>query len=232
MAILLTVLGSVHRNGHAVRDDNSDRIGVMKTARGFALLASVSLLGVNAVAQHHEHGKGELTLSTQDDLLVAEFITDQHTAFGFESNDPTDAQYAEMARVAGILMAKDKLFTVDAGSACDRIDASLDRVGPKGGLESLDAMDDGDDHHDDHDTHDHEAHAEHSEHTEHEEQDMHRDVTVRLVFRCAKAPRIETVRVSAFEQLPGLETVVVTALTATKQSQATLTPGRTQWRVR
>ncbi|NRA30420.1 MAG: DUF2796 domain-containing protein [Parvularculaceae bacterium] len=217
----------------------------MNKSFGLAFAASISALAASAVAQHHEHGKGQLTLSTEGNMLVAEFMTDQHTAFGFEGKPKDANQNASMAKGEALMTATGNLFTVATGSTCERVEVTVDVMGPQGGLGSLDSShddhDDHDDHHDheheehhgDHsDHHDHDAHDDHDEHAEHEDEAEHQDVMVRQVFRCSSNPAIESVSVGAFEHFASLETVVVTALTEKEQTQATLNRGRKQWRLK
>lgn len=175
-----------------------------------------------AGADPHVHGQGNLSISSDGSTLVAEFTTDQHTLFGFEGGHMTDTQRARKETVTAALTAPGALFRVGTSVTCEVSTTGVEEVSAhdNGGLGHHDEGHHDDGHHDDHDhDHDHDEHDHAEHHDDHEDHDDHRDVTIRSVFNCSGQPAIESVDVTAFDQLSDLETVNVIVLTDDQQAE-------------
>ncbi|MEM9839655.1 MAG: DUF2796 domain-containing protein [Pseudomonadota bacterium] len=194
-----------------------------------------------AQAEPHVHGQAALTLSTDGSTVVATFTVDQHTAYGFEGEARNDAQAARANEVVQSLLGPQSLFSLQFGSQCALTDVAMGQeeamsLAGLGGDDDHHDHDEHDDHdHDDHghhDDHDHHDHHGHDEHHKENHADLHGDVTVRRVYTCISEPNIRTLRITAFDQFAGLERVDVTVLTAKLQTQKTITPQNTEWRLK
>ncbi len=170
-------------------------------------LSSFVFIGAAAAQDAHVHGAGYLSISADGSMLVTEFITDQHTLYGFEGEAATDEQRAVMTNVAAQLEASEALLDMQTSVTCAVASITVEEHTPDEGLGG----------HDDHeDHHDHDPHGHHDEHDGEEE---HGDVMIRSVFTCDGSPSINSVNVTAFEQFPALEDVSVVVLTDRQQAE-------------
>ncbi len=193
----------------------------------FALNALSTLALSMVQTDAHVHGEGNLAISSDGSMLVVEFVTDQHTLFGFEGAAKTEAEELHRAQISKAVANPGALFELETSVVCTPKTVELIERGAETGLGFEDEHDhDEHEDHSDHDEHDHHAeHADHSEqahddhHEEHHGEDMHVDMVVERMFECAGPPSVRSIDVTAFELFPALESLRVMVLTDTQQAE-------------
>lgn len=175
-------------------------------------LSAFAFIGVAAAQNAHMHGVGYLSISAEGSTLITEFITDQHTLYGFEGPPKSEAQRSVISDVAARLEGSHALVAMETSVTCQVSTFEIKEHNPEIELGGLD------DHHDHTDDHDH-----------HDEEE-HRDIMIRSVYTCDGNPTVDGVNVTAFQQLPSLDTVHVVVLTDRQQDEEQAT--RSQHMVR
>jgi hypothetical protein len=145
----------------------------------------------------HVHGVAELNLAIEGESILVELATPAMNILGFE-HLPRNAEEREtLERAAALLEDGERWLRLPEAAGC-RLDG--------GRVESGLLRDPG---------------STGSEHA-----DGHSEFHVRYRFHCENPERVDTVTVKLFDEFPGMESILMQAVTGAGQIGGTLLPGR------
>lgn len=162
----------------------------------YLLGACALMVAAPQVAAHgpHVHGQGNLQLVLEDGVLQADLTVPGMDVVGFERVPQDDEGRDAVREALALLERPGNVFRTPAEAGCTLVENRADT-----GLKK-------DDHDHDHDHHDH-AHA---------------DFTATYTFDCSNPDVLRTLEITLFDNLPGLERLIVQAVSDNGQREQRL----------
>lgn len=174
----------------------------------------------------HQHGKADLQLVIENDLVHMTFIAPADSIVGFEHKALSKEELKSVDYAEKVMRSYNNIVGLNQ-SQCETRDVAIEL----GGLIPAKTNNHGAAHHHGHDEehHQHDDHDEHDEHNHHDSSDddnehQHFEVSASYQLACQDLSKLTSISVNAFAQFHSLESVQVVWLKDDKQGAVNVTP--------
>ncbi len=175
-----------------------------------ATVATLFAAGACAQQHAHVHGRGELNVAVDAQMVTIQLESPLDSLLGFERAPRTDAERKRVADAVARLRAADKLFRIDPAAQCTLKSVELESaalgLGKAATPAAQSAAEAGG-------KHDHRG----------KDDDEHADIDMTAVFACTSAARARFVDVGLFEAFPRYKAIDAQVAAPGGQAKRTLT---------